>query len=169
MFNRITATLAAAAIAVTSFGAAPAAADDRDAARIAAAVLGVAIIGKILHDKNKRDEAREVSRRQVEPAPVSRSLPHRRDVEPRPLPRRVDRDYRDRHVDRKLLPQQCFRSYDTRRGSVHMFGSRCLQKNYRFSNRLPQACEQQVRTERGIRTGFDARCLRSAGYSLARG
>jgi hypothetical protein len=50
-----------------------------------------------------------------------------------------------------------------------MFGSRCLQQNYRYANRLPQHCAQQIRTRQGNRFGYDARCLRGAGYRLARG
>ena len=90
-------------------------------------------------------------------------------VEPLPLPDAVARKDRENLADLKELPQQCFRGYDTRAGSVFMFGSRCLEDNYSFTSRLPQHCAQQVRTDQGEESGFDARCLRSEGYSLARG
>ncbi len=164
MYRRFIATIAAASIAITALGSFPAYAGEKEIARAAAAILGIAIIGKIIHDKNKRDDEREVTRRRPAPVVVPPHRPHPtvrpRPVHPRPLPSRVDR---------KLLPSQCFRSYDTRQGKVRMFGQRCLQENYRFADRLPNYCAETVRTERGVRRGYDARCLRDAGYRLARG
>jgi hypothetical protein len=157
--SRLIGTFTAAVIALTSLGApAYAGSDDRRAARIAATILGIAVVGSILNDRkhDKRDERkghREPVRKHGYDQP-------RHTVHPKPMPHRVDR---------KLLPGNCLRSYDTRRGQVNMFGRRCLEKNYRAVNRLPQNCAIQVRTDRGQRSGFDARCLRHNGYSLARG
>ncbi|MGJ8626952.1 MAG: hypothetical protein ACSHXB_08335 [Sulfitobacter sp.] len=159
MYRRFIATIAAASIAITALGAAPARADDKDVARALAAILGIAVVGKIIHDK-KKDRERAATRNH--PAPVYQAPRVRpRHVEPRPLPRHVR--------NKKLLPSQCFRSYDTRRGTVRMFGNRCLQNNFRHANRLPQHCKMRVRTHNGKRTGYQARCLRDAGYRLARG
>jgi hypothetical protein len=139
---------------MTAVSAAPAHADDRRAARTAATILGLAVVGALIHDATKdKDE------RYVEPQPRRHVQPRPR-VEPRPLPRRVDR---------KILPQQCLRSYPTRHGNTHMFGRRCLEQNYRAVNRLPQNCTVRIRTDRGPRAGYDARCLRQNGYSLGRG
>ena len=54
LHHKFIASIAAAAVAITAFTAAPAAAGDRnrDLAKIAAGILGVAIVGKIIHDKN---------------------------------------------------------------------------------------------------------------------
>ena len=169
MYRKFIATVAAASIAITALGSAPAYADDRDVARALAAILGIAVVGKIIHDNNKKKE-REVTRRHT--APVY-TAPHRynpprvqqrrynQHIQPRPLPRHVRND--------KLLPSQCFRSFDTRSGPVRMFGNRCLQNNFRHANRLPQHCKVRVKTYNGKRTGYQARCLRDAGYRLARG
>ena len=141
-------------------GAAPARADDKDVARALAAILGIAVVGKIIHDKKKAKE-RAVTRHDTTPtyhAPRTYHQPH---VQPRPLPRHVRNN--------KLLPKQCFRSYDTRKGTVRMFGRRCLENNFRHANRLPQHCKVRIKTHAGKRTGFQARCLRDAGYRLARG
>ena len=61
MHRRFIAIIVASAIAVTAAAVSPAAAGskERDLARIAAGVLGVAIIGKLIHDNNKRQEARQ--------------------------------------------------------------------------------------------------------------
>jgi hypothetical protein len=168
MYRRFIATVAAASIAITAIGTAPARADDRDVARALAAILGVAVVGKIIHD-NKKDKRREVTRHQ--PAPVyqaPRQRTHKQvhrqrshNVQPRPLPRHVRNN--------KLLPKQCFHSFETRRGNVRMFGNRCLQNNFRHANSLPQHCKVRVKTYDGRRTGYQARCLRDAGYRLARG
>ncbi|MEH6674042.1 MULTISPECIES: hypothetical protein [unclassified Sulfitobacter] len=188
LHHKFIASIAAAAVAITAFTAVPAAAGDRnrDLAKIAVGVLGVAIVGKIIHDKNKRDDERarqEVSKHRHAPdtvyraprppraehVPVYRAPKAQRHVEPRPLPKGYKRQQYDRHANAKLLPKQCFQSFDTRRGQVLMFGRRCLENNFRHADRLPQQCAQQIRTHRGTRNGYDARCLRGAGYSLARG
>lgn len=166
MYRKFIATVSAAAIALTALGAVPAAAGDRDNARALAAILGIAAVGAIIHQKNKKDKKQTYSHR---PAPVyqppqrhapSYAPPRHHQPKPRPMPQRVDR---------KLLPQQCFRTYDTNRGRVAMFANRCLQKNYQFSNRLPQQCNYVFRTPQGEQRGYDARCLRDQGYRLARG
>ena len=78
LHHKFIASIAAAAVAITAFTAAPAAAGDRnrDLAKIAVGVLGVAIVGKIIHDKNKRDEERarqEVSKHRHAPNTVYRA------------------------------------------------------------------------------------------------
>ncbi|MGJ8616993.1 MAG: hypothetical protein ACSHWS_09130 [Sulfitobacter sp.] len=161
MYRRFIATVAAASIAITAFGAVPARADDRDVARALAVILGAAVVGKIIHD-NKKEKERAVTRRRA--APVYEAPRHEpRYIEPlapRPLPRHVR--------NKKLLPAQCFRSYETRRGTVRMFGRRCLKNNFRHANTLPQHCKVRIKTYDGRRTGYQARCLRDAGYRLAR-
>jgi hypothetical protein len=163
MYRRFIATIAAASLAITAMGAIPAYAGDRDTARALAAILGVAIVGKVIHDNNKKKRAYQ------QPAPVRHpprataprhNPPRYNHPQPRPLPR---------HVNRKLLPQECFRSFETRQGKIRMFGERCLQQNFRHANQLPQHCHYKFGTPDGLRSGYEARCLRDAGYSLARG
>ena len=178
MYRRFIATIAAAAIALTAIGSTPAFAQqyqDRTAQTIAA-LLGLAVVGTLIH-KNREDKKER--RQTYQPAPVhnppqaytQRHQPpqaytqrHQPPVwnqpQPRPLPDRVNS---------KLLPKQCFRSVDTRHGKVRMFGQRCLDKHYGFSNRLPRACHYTFRTHKGDRRGYEARCLRDHGYRLARG
>lgn len=176
MYRRFIATIVAASVALTVLGAVPARADQKDTARAVAAIVGLAIVGKLVHDRKKEKEqeraaaarAREVARQQEAAdryhytAPLPRSERGHRQGQgprPRPLPQRVDR---------KLLPQECFRGFETAYGTHLMFGRRCLENNYRFANRLPQTCAERIRTIHGFRRGYDARCLRRAGYSLAR-
>lgn len=141
--KRFIATIAAIAIAVTSFSAVPARAGDDEAAAAIAAILGLAVIGAVIADKRKDKKKVTVK----EPR------------HPRPLPPRVGR---------KILPQQCLRSFRTDRGAARIFGQRCLQRHYKHVHSLPQRCHREVYTDRGWRQGFGARCLNHYGYQLAR-
>jgi hypothetical protein len=171
MYRKFIATVAAASIALTAMGSAPAVAGDDQTARTIAAILGLAAIGAIVHenrkDRNERDQIllERGHNDYRKPAPVYKQPradnPPRYSVpKPRPLPQRVDR---------RLLPQECLQSFETRRGKVRMFGARCLNRSYDFANRLPRECEYVFDTRRGDRRGYEARCLRDRGYRLARG
>lgn len=136
-------TIAAAAIALTGFTAAPARAGDDEVGAALAALLGLAIVGAVIHEK-KKDRKRHSVHTPVHPQPI----PHR--------------------VNRKLLPQQCLRSFNTDRGHRRMFGQRCLNNHYRHVNSLPHTCHREVYTDRGWRRGYAARCLNRHGYQMAR-
>lgn len=139
--------IAGASILITGLAAAPARAGDDDVARALAALVGIAIIGAAINDARKDDHAQPVVR-------------HKPRVAPRPLPRRVNR---------KLLPQRCFRSFwGDRGGQVRGFGPKCLRNNYPFVRSLPQTCLRAVRGSGGRHNIYGARCLRSKGYQLAR-
>lgn len=163
MSRKFIALITAAALGLAAFAPAPAMArdnDNRDLERAIAAILGVAIVGKIIHDKNKRDDRKDRDRKKRRDVskPLDRGWePH---VKPRPLPKRVNT---------RLLPRQCFRTFSTNRGKYRAFGNRCLQNNFRFADRLPHHCKTRIRTNDGPRRVFEARCLRDAGYRLARG
>ena len=141
--TRFISAVAALAIVVTGFSVAPARAGDDEAAAAIAALLGLAVIGAVIADKRKDKKERVV----VHPK------------HPKPLPRRVSR---------KLLPQQCLRSFHTDRGQRRIFGQRCLHRNYGFVNSLPRQCHREFYTDRGWRQGYGARCLNRHGYQLAR-
>lgn len=179
MYRKFITTIAAASVALTALGAVPAFADnDRDLARALAAILGVAVVGSIIHDTNKkkrvhhsqhhyqpqytpprpRQDLYQPRPRQghIQPQPRSNVQPH---IQPRPLPRTVRRN---------LLPQQCLRSFDTRQGKVRMFPRSCLERHYSHLDRLPQNCATRIKTGQGRRIGWEAHCLRQEGYRLAR-
>lgn len=165
LYPRLIGTVTAVAMALTTFNAAPAHADEQRAARIAATILGIAVLGAIINDQKKdKKKAQEIYRqpppKQVYTRRENNNVQHRGYVQPRPLPQRVSR---------KQLPQDCLRSFDTRQGRAHIFERRCLERNYRAADRLPQNCAVALRTNDGTRAGYDARCLRRNGYSLARG
>ena len=170
MYRKFIATVAAASIALTTLGSLPAFAGDRQTANTIAAILGLAVVGKIIHDRNdKKKQAGNHQKNPIYHAPEYEKPIHREPAyqpprydqpRPRPLPDRVSR---------KLLPQECLRRVKTHRGKVRMFSSRCLQRNYRFARRLPRQCNYVFNTRRGERLGYEARCLREHGCRLARG
>lgn len=149
--TRFIGTFTAIAIAATTFTAAPAYADNDRAARTVATLLGLAVVGKIIHDNRDRQGGH------VTVTNPGRNLGHGT-VSPRP---------RSQGVHRAALPARCLRSFQTRGGEVRMFGRRCLEQNYRAVNRLPQSCAQHIRTDRGTRSGFGARCLRRNGFRIS--
>lgn len=184
MYRKFIATIAALSVTITAFGTRPAAADEKEVLRTLAAIAGVAIVGKMIYENNKkREREREVVARS-QPAPVYEAPRYYPEVserprlrpyyDPRPQPRTSpEREVREvrplpERVDRKLLPQQCFRSFDGTEGKVMMFGEPCLEENYAHVERLPAYCHKRVSTQAGARYGYDARCLRDSGYSLAR-
>jgi hypothetical protein len=172
LHRKFIAFVAGLSIAITGFSAVPAAADQDDTARALAAILGIAIVGAAIHDarKDKEQVTRHDSYRPAQRRDSYRPAPRRDDrhharpgyghVQPRPLPPRAD--------NRKLLPQACLQTFQTRRGQVNGFGEQCLSRNYSFTNRLPQDCALRVRTRHGHGRGYEARCLRQYGYKLAR-
>lgn len=171
MYRKFIATVTAASIALTALGAVPAFADNYRAERALAAILGLAVVGAIVHE-NRKDKKKQPVQVHGKPKHHGHQGHHGHKnhgyaqnppvyhPEPRPLPNRVNR---------KLLPQQCFRSMETRHGKVRYFGQRCLNRNYDFVHRLPQVCNYTFRTHKGDRRGYEARCLRDWGYRLARG
>ncbi len=149
MFAKLIATIAGAAMLIGVAGARPAQAGDDDVARALAVIAGLAILGKVIKDRN--DDQAVTRHGQIN------TFNDR--LAPRPLPQKAKR---------KLLPGNCLRSFETRRGTVRMFGRKCLNNSYRHVNSLPQHCAVRVRTNQGPRAGYEARCLRHQGYQLAR-
>ena len=136
-------------VIITGAFAAPARANSDDLAKALAGIAALAIIGKVIHDRNKEDR---VTRNFNTYQPQV--------IRPKPLPNRVVR---------KTLPAQCIRQVDTRHGKTRrVLGARCLERNYRFANRLPRSCARQIETQRGWRWAYGARCLRNNGYQIAR-
>ncbi|MFK7744726.1 MAG: hypothetical protein AB8B47_06720 [Roseobacter sp.] len=164
MTRKFIATVLGVAVAITAFGNAPARANE-DLARALAAIVGVAIVGKVISDSLDDDDDDKVTRPRYDNRfgygpqhSQSRTNTVRR-FETRPLPRRADR---------RLLPGDCLRSFETRNGRYRVFGKSCLEKNYGFTRSLPRFCEVKFKAYKKNRRGYDARCLRRQGYQLAR-
>lgn len=167
LHRKFIALVAGLSIVITGLSVTPAAADRDDTARALAAILGLAIIGGVIHNSRKdkdtvtrQNSYRQDTYRQDTYRPDRRHTYQPAHPRPRPLPPRAD--------TRKLLPQACLRTFQTRQGKVNGFDDTCLNRNYRYANSLPQACELRFRNQYGYGLGYDARCLRQQGYQLAR-
>jgi hypothetical protein len=113
MFKRLTATLAAAAIALTGFSAAPAYADKNDAAKVLMGLAAIAILAQGLN----QDKA-------VQPKPAPK--PHVKTSPRRPDCRPGRHGARDcRHVERKK-PRVCLRQKWTHDGWKRYYSKPCL-------------------------------------------
>lgn len=165
MPHKFIATLLVAALCVTAIGTAPARAD-QDALRALAVIAGAVVVGKVIHDQNKR----RINDRAVTKDSFQQQG-FRREGE-RYKPRHVQRGFgvqpQRKRVNRHLLPGDCLRSVETRSGLLRYFSQRCLERNYQHANRLPRGCAVRLRSYDGTRAGYDARCLRNQGYELAR-
>ena len=156
--------IAAIAIAITGFSAAPARAGNDDLGAALAVILGLAVVGTVINKRNDDKKARrQVHTHTPQPKPKAAPRhvqPHHGHIQPRPLPR---------HVNRKLLPQRCLFNLETVKGrSIQGFGQRCLKRNYQFTHALPQQCGRRVLTRNGTGYAYGARCLTNQGYQLAR-
>lgn len=150
MHRTFLSAVAILSIVLTGFAPAPARAADDDVARTLAVILGLAVLGAAIAHDDDRDRDRVTRYDNYRPRPG---------IAPRPLPHRVQR---------KVLPQECLRSFRTRDGRARMFTKRCLERNYRYTKSLPRDCRVRVKTDRGTRHGYGARCLNRRGYTIAR-
>lgn len=128
-------------IVLSPISATPARAKDNTDAWLAA-LLGLAIVGTILDDKNDRRYDRDRELRRPE------------------------------HFDRKALPGRCLKRFETRDGARRYWGARCLERHYPRAHRLPARCELTIKTrnrhgDRVRRDVFKPRCLRREGYTIA--
>ncbi len=160
-------TLAIAAAFGIALTPAPAAADRSDIAKIIAGLAVAGIVAKAIDDR--KDRKRANSAQITQPRYNSFDNRHggisidgtlRRPGEQPVL--RGNRGYKN-----YALPDQCLRILDTSRGDRRVYGSRCLQRNYAFANKLPRGCAIQVRTDRGNRTVYGRRCLSRDGWQVA--
>lgn len=153
MKRSIIAATMAFTLALTTVGAAPAYAGDRDSdlAKFLAGFTALVIIGAALDDHNNKKKKRKND--------VHRYQPYQ-DPAPKYVPRQRTRN--------KVLPGYCMRRVETQNGSRRLMGGRCLRNNYDFANRLPSSCKRDVRTDRGVRRGYSPKCLKRNGYEIAR-
>ena len=157
MSRKVIPSLVAAALALTSLSAAPAAADHRH--NLNRFIAGAGTI--LLLNEFSRGGSANVYRdnRDTDRGYTNRGYSHRGDK---------DRGFKR---GRAPLPGYCLRRIRTHQGPVRMFGNRCLQRNYSRADWLPRACRMQVRVWRNghkvTRVGYHPRCLRNRGYRVA--
>lgn len=173
--------LAIAATTAISLAAAPisasAAPDGEDIARTLAGLAILGIVAKAASDRKDR-RARVSRESNIDYGRIEDDRYDRHDRYDRYDGRRIirgdiERDgFRrgpkdERGYKRAALPERCLLTVDTGRREFLAYGSRCLERNYKFTRKLPRDCQWQVRTDRGIRSVYGARCLRRDGWRVA--
>ena len=170
--NRL-ASIAAAALAAAgiAFAPAPAAADADDIAKIIAGIAVAGIIAKAIDDRKDRKRAARASTSNDFPRFGSIEDRNRRVIDGRIRPYHRDDDRHGpkfgRGYKRQALPEQCLLTVETARGDRLAYGARCLDRRFKFADKLPRACETAVRTPRGFRNVYGARCLARDGWRVA--
>lgn len=164
--------LAAAGIAVTPVPAS--ALEGNDLAKIVAGIAVVGIIAKAIDNKNDRKETERAATTTDFGrfgSSGSRYNDGRRSIEGTIRPYRRDEEGHGpkfgKGYKQQALPEQCLLTVETGRGDRLAYGTRCLDRNFRFASKLPASCETAVRTPRGIRTVYGARCLSRDGWRVA--
>jgi len=157
MTKRIITAIMAAAIAFTSFTAAPVQAADRG--EIARFVLGagaLAIIANELSKNNGRNGhvvTRHYNNNHYQKPYYNNNVykPHHKDV------------YKPKRQN-KVVPSACLRVNQSGHGPRRYFSQYCLQKYMHNVNRLPGGCTAKIWTNRGARYVYGAKCLRNNGW-----
>lgn len=170
MHRKFITLIAASAIALTGFSAAPARADD-DVGKFLAGLAALAILGAAI-ENNRDHDTTVIHRRQV----IIRQPPRPRHVHVHPprrevyvRPGREVHVYRPRpyqRVNRPALPGHCLRQY---RGQGTLLSGACLRREGTVLRALPRACQIGIDRGHGAgRVAFEPGCLRQKGYRVTR-
>jgi hypothetical protein len=163
MRNRIITTIIAAAIAVTSFTAAPVQAADRG--EIARFVLGAGALAVIANELSKNNGHTVTRHNNSYNQPRYNNhyqKPHYNNTYQQPRHNNV---YKPK-PNRKVVPSACLRVNNSGYGPRRYFGQHCLKNNMHNANRLPGGCTAKIQTNRGPAYVYAARCLRNNGWVM---
>jgi len=161
MTKRILTAIMAAAIAFTSFTAAPVQAADRG--EIARFVLGagaLAIIANELSKNNGHVATRNYNNYQKPHYNNNYQKPHYNNNYQKPHHGNVYKPKKHR----KVVPSSCMRVNKSGHGPRRYFGQHCLNKNMNNASRLPGGCTAKIWTKNGARYVYGAKCLRNNGW-----
>lgn len=166
-------TFAAAALAATGIALAPSpapAANGEDIAKIIAGIAVAGIIAKAIDDRNDRKQTSRAATAK-DFGRFGSTQDGRRSIEGKVRPYHRDDEERwprfGKGFKNQALPEQCLVRVETGRGDRLAYGARCLDRRYKFANKLPRSCETVVRTPRGFREVYGARCLARDGWRVA--
>lgn len=159
----------------TAVSGTPAAADPdaEDIARVIAGVAAAALIAKAVSDHRKKGDTRKSGHTLAERIGsgqeyVGRTDRHARIIDGRVRPVEQYRRHGYGHgYKKKPLPASCKVIVETSYGDRLAYGTRCLQRSYKYSSRLPSSCETLVRGWRGLTSVYGARCLARDGWRVA--
>lgn len=171
--------LSAATALSLAIAPAPAAADGEDVAKVLAGVAVLGILARAAENRKDREREAEAVSSDIRLGSDDWRYGGSGYYDDRRSNRVIEGDLRpygrDRWQGRETgfkknnpLPDRCLLVLDTGRDRDRLvYGSRCLDRSYKFANKLPQSCERLVRTDRGVREVYGARCLARDGWKVA--
>lgn len=157
MKNRLIATVAAAALALTSITATPATALSDSERSALTLFLGAAAVAALLNNgANKRHGTQ------------SARLGHNNynDDGYRYGKKKHHKKHSRKHRRHKMIPAQCVFPIRGANGRANVVSARCLSEFGRNRN-LPPTCAFHVRDNWGRRTVYGAHCLEQNGFRIA--
>lgn len=168
--KRIVTAATALAIALSSFTAAPAAAQDKQGPDPMALMLGLAAIGVIAHqvDKNRdkdNDKDKKNSNYYYDDRNEGRHNSHNGGRDDWRHDNRHDNRGNQRVDRRKLIPGQCVVQARVNGRNTNVVSEQCFRRSQGAN--LPGACEFEIRTNRGRQDVYGVNCLRDRGYRVA--
>ena len=163
MKNRLIAAVTAAALALSSVVATPAAAMSEKDRKALTLLLGAAAVGLIISESNKNKKKRQA-------AEVARNPGYGYDYRREDYGtgfRRPEEWQPGHHNRRAIVPAQCVFSIRGSHGPRDVVSSRCLSE-YGLDRRLPRDCAFEIDTGWGSRSLYGAHCLRQNGFAVSR-
>lgn len=165
MFKFLIAPVAAASLALAVTAPPARAADAREIATIVAGLAAVGLIAKAVKDNKDKAAARRDRYAPAQAEPYDYRLETTRNS-------RHDGDRHDngrgpRYGDgwrKSVLPGECVRSVETRRGYRQVVSERCLESQGVRTSRLPNRCDIDADYRGRSYAGYDVSCLRAQGY-----
>ncbi|MDO6731489.1 hypothetical protein Q4577_15755 [Marinovum sp. 2_MG-2023] len=154
MSRKFISTIMAAAVALTSFSAVPAAAENRNFEKF---VIGAGTL-LLLH---------ELANHKMQKQHNTHSQDYKKHHD-----KKYGQKYGKKYGKKRLapVPGYCLTRIQTRHGSERILSSRCLNRNYRHAEYLPRSCKVSIKTWRHghkvTRNGYKPRCLRSKGFRI---
>lgn len=145
--------------------------------QILAGAVVTGIIAKAIDDRKDRErEARREEERRRGERRAAAELSSRERWRDREFRGEISRGWNTEPHRKKLavpgfmrrpLPEFCRFDVRTSRGTVPVYGARCLHANFPHAKKLPRACRVTVEGRYHDRYGYGARCLAKSGWRVA--
>ncbi|EAU46751.1 hypothetical protein [Salipiger bermudensis] len=178
MSRKFIAAVLAASLAITTFSAAPARADGKDALKLIGAAGALYLLGNSIaqareraEDERKKDKRKKEEKARQEAHAKQWRERHenrrdeRHDARRTDPPRVVGPAFGQRRDAQYVLPARCMMRIEGG-GSRYAFDRDCMTNAGVRTSRLPDACEMYVRDGGRKERAFDGACLRRNGYGL---
>lgn len=173
--RKITATLAAAALTLTTLTATPVQAKNEDLAKLFVGATALFIIGNAINENQRQQQTSRHQQFRPQPAPDwrddrrhDRGRDHRRDDD-RPGQAYVQRPTPPRYQPRPVMvvPGHCLVMTYVNGYRAKGYSAACARDYASIPTRLPQSCLQQTDTRQGPRYIYRQVCMQQNGWQAS--